>query len=96
MPTYVYAIINEDGTEGETFEVVQKMSDPPLQKHPETGEPVRRVPQAPVIPGQGSDHHTRQLLSNKKLNEMGFTKYEKAGDGFYEKKAGKGPDVIQK
>ena len=25
-----------------------------------------------------------------------FTKYEKAGDGFYEKKAGKGPDVISR
>jgi hypothetical protein len=33
-------------------------------------------------------------LSDKNLNEKGFTKYVKAGDGYYEKRAGKGPDVI--
>ena len=43
MPTYVYAIIRPDGSDGETFEVFQRMSDPPLEKHPETGQPVRRV-----------------------------------------------------
>lgn len=96
MPTYVYAVIEEDGSDGEIFEVVQKMSEDTLTEHPETGQPVRRIIQPPIIPGAGSDHHTNKLLSNKKLNEMGFTKYEKAGDGFYEKKAGKGPDVIQK
>ncbi|MGI9013431.1 MAG: FmdB family zinc ribbon protein [Phycisphaerales bacterium] len=96
MPTYVYQVICEDGSDGEVFEVVQKMSDPPLKVHPETGEPVRRVPQAPIIPGTGSDHHTKKILSNKHLNDIGFTKYEKAGDGFYEKKAGSGPDVIQR
>lgn len=96
MPTYVYAIINDDGSDGATFEIVQKMTDAALTKHPQTGQPVRRVPQAPIIPGQGSEWHSKKLLSNKNLNAMGFTKYEKSGDGFYEKKAGKGPDVIQK
>jgi hypothetical protein len=33
-------------------------------------------------------------LRDKNLNEKGFTKYVKAGDGYYEKRAGKGPDVI--
>ncbi len=96
MPTYVYQVVEEDGSEGEIFEVVQKMSDDVLSEHPESGQPVRRLPQRPIIPGPGSDHHTKNLLSNKKLNEMGFTKYEKAGDGHYEKKAGKGPDTIQR
>jgi len=96
MPTYVYAVINPDGSDGETFEVVQKMSDAPLAKHPDTGEPVRRVPQRPIVPGKGSDWHTKKLLSNKNLDALGFTKYEKSGDGVYEKKAGKGPDVIQR
>lgn len=94
MPTYVYQVINEDGSEGETFEIVQKMSDEPLTRHPETGQPVRRVPQAPIIPGQWSDHATKQKLSNKNLDRLGFTKYERAGDGRFEKKAGGGPDVI--
>ena len=43
MPIYVYEVITTDGQEGETFEVLQKISDPPLTKHPETGEPIRRV-----------------------------------------------------
>ena len=30
------------------------------------------------------------------LDRLGFTKYVKAGDGYYEKRAGKGPDVISK
>jgi predicted nucleic acid-binding Zn ribbon protein len=94
MPTYVYQVIKEDGSEGEIFEVVQKMSEEPLTKHPETGEPVRRIPQAPHIAGDWSDAATKRKLSNKNLDRLGFTKYERAGDGHFEKKAGTGPDVI--
>ena len=43
MPLYTYEIINDDGSIGETFEVMRKMSDPPLERHPETGQKVRRV-----------------------------------------------------
>jgi hypothetical protein len=94
MPTYVYQVITDDGSEGEVFEVVQKMTDKPLTKHPETGAPVRRIPQAPIIPGEWSDHATKQKLSDKNLDRLGFTKYERAGGGHYEKKAGGGPNVI--
>jgi hypothetical protein len=94
MPTYVYQIINPDGSEGETFEVIQRMSEPALTKHPQTGKPVRRVIQAPIIPGNWSDHGTKQKLSDKNLDRLGFTKYQRAGDGKFEKKAGKGPNVI--
>jgi hypothetical protein len=44
MATYVYETIPRQG--GETprrFEVVQGMKDAPLTRHPDTGEPVRRV-----------------------------------------------------
>ena len=44
MATYVYETIPRDA--GETprrFEVVQSMKDAPLERHPDTGEPVRRV-----------------------------------------------------
>ena len=94
MPTYVYQVITDDGSEGETFEAFQKMSDPPLTKHPETGQPVRRVIQPPIIPCRWSEHGTRKMLSNDNLDRIGFTKYERAGDGRYEKKAGKGPRTI--
>ncbi len=95
MPTYVYQVINEDGSDGETFEVIQKMTEPALTEHPESGLPVRRVIQPPIIPGEWSDHGTKQKLSNDNLDRLGFTKYERAGDGHYEKKAGKGPRTIK-
>jgi hypothetical protein len=94
MPTYVYAVINDDGSEGETFEVFQKMSDAPLTEHPETGRPVRRVIQAPNIAGRWSESRTKRLLSDSNLDRLGFTKYQKAGDGRYEKRAGAGPSSI--
>ena len=43
MPTYIYESIPSDGGEPERFEVTQGMNDAPLQAHPETGEPVRRI-----------------------------------------------------
>ncbi len=94
MPTYVYQVITDDATDGEIFEVVQKMSEKPLTKHPETGDPVRRIPAAPIIPGKWSDHGAKQALSDKNLDRLGFTKYQRAGDGKFEKRAGDGPNVI--
>ena len=94
MPTYIYQVVTDDGTEGEIFEVVQPMSEPPLKKHPETGAPVVRIPALPNIAGKWSDMKTKSSLSNKNLDRLRFTKYERAGDGKYERKAGGGPDVI--
>ena len=50
----------------------------------------------PNLPLNHSDAAEKTKMSNKNLDRMGFTKYEKAGDGHYEKKAGKGPDVISR
>lgn len=94
MPTYVYQVIEDDGAEGETFEVVQRMSDPPLTKHPETGKPVRRVIQAPNIAGKWSESGTKKMLSDSNLDRLGFTKYQKTGEGKYEKRAGAGPQHL--
>ncbi len=94
MPIYVYELIEDPS---ERFEVMQKISDEPLTKHPETGQPVRRVIQAPFIGGRWSDGAMHRAVSDdKKLDRLGFTKYVKAGDGYYEKRAGKGPDVISR
>jgi hypothetical protein len=38
----------------------------------------------------------RNMADDKKLDKLGFTKYVKSGDGTYEKRAGKGPDVISR
>jgi predicted nucleic acid-binding Zn ribbon protein len=44
MATYIYETVpRQPGAEPRRFEVVQSMKDAPLTKHPETGEPVRRV-----------------------------------------------------
>ncbi len=44
MTTYVYETIpQKPGAQPQRFEVRQSMSEPALTRHPETGEPVRRV-----------------------------------------------------
>lgn len=44
MPTYVYETIPASENEQPVrFEVRQSMNDKPLERHPETGQPVRRV-----------------------------------------------------
>jgi len=91
MPLYVYQVIEPDGSDGEVFEVMQRMSDSPLTAHPENGKPVRRLLAAPnTVTRYGSAN-----LSNERLGRLGFTKYEKSGSGRYEKTAGSGPDVIK-
>jgi hypothetical protein len=95
MPTYVYAVVRPDGTDGEVFEVVQRMSDPPLLSHPESGAPVRRLVTAPNLSLQWSDAAGRGKLSDSNLGRLGFTKYQNVGGGKFEKRAGSGPDAIQ-
>ncbi len=92
MPTYLYCVVNEDGSDGDRFEVFQSMHEPTLTAHPESGRPVRRLPVASQMQ-LGSD---AQRLSNKNLDRLGFTKYERAGNGMWEKKAGKGPRNIER
>ena len=94
MPTYVYEVIEDDGTGGERFEVDQPMSADPLTTHPLNGKPVRRVITGFRIAGKWSDIGTQDKLSDKNLDRIGFTKYVRSGDGYYEKTAGKGPNMI--
>lgn len=94
MPTYVYVYLDGEGNPtGETFEIVEPISAEPMCKH--GGRPVRRVPQAPNIAGKWSDMKAKSTLSNENLDRLGFTKYEKRGDGYMERTAGKaGPRSI--
>ena len=94
MPTYVYQVIEDDGSPGEVFEVVQKMSDPALDVHPETGKPVKRVYKPVHIAGVMNELHSKNRLSDKNLDRLGFTKYVKQKDGGYEKRVGSGPDTL--
>ncbi|MCA9284681.1 MAG: zinc ribbon domain-containing protein [Phycisphaerales bacterium] len=94
MPTYVYCVVNQDGTDGEVFEVVQRMSDPPLTTHPETGRPVRQLIQAPNVGGNWTEGSTKSKLSDSNLERLGFAKYQRSEKGVYEKRAGKGPSRL--
>lgn len=97
MPVYVYEVIQPDDAPGPTFELVQRISEPPLTVHPETGEAIRRVIQAPFIGGAWTEASMgKRVKDEKKLGQQGFTKYVKAGDGIYEKRCGKGPEFISK
>ncbi len=96
MPMYEYEILDRKGEPtGRVLEVFQSMKDAPLVKHPETGEPLRRAVQLPNIAGKWSDMKGKSALSNKNLEQMGFTKYERRGNGYMERVAGKeGPRSI--
>jgi predicted nucleic acid-binding Zn ribbon protein len=44
MTTYVYETVpSKPGQKPRYFEIKQNMKDAPLRKHPENGEPIRRV-----------------------------------------------------
>lgn len=74
MPIYEYK--RKDGS---TFEVIQKFSDDPLTKDPETGEPVERVYTAPAIHFKGSGFHN---------TDYGSSRRPKAGSGSTESDSG--------
>lgn len=94
MPTYVYEILDGKGRPtGRTFEITQSIKDAALTKHPETGEAVRRAIVTPML-GLGMST-AKDRLSNKNLERLGFTKYERKGKGYMERTAGKqGPRSI--
>ena len=96
MPTYVYEVLDKKGLPtGETFEIFQSMKDDALTKHPETGKKVRRAIVAPAIAEKWSDMKSKSALSNKNLERMGFTQYERKGDRYMERTAGNfGPKTL--
>ncbi|MEL6739395.1 MAG: FmdB family transcriptional regulator [Planctomycetota bacterium] len=94
MPTYVYEYLDDAGEgTGESFELIQPITADALTEH--EGRKVRRVPQAPNIAGEWSDTKAKGKLSNENLERLGFTKYERKGDGYMERTAGKqGPPSL--
>lgn len=91
MPIYEYRPSSEGHCEfcSAGFEVIQKINDPRLSHCPECGAPVARQLSAPTIGTTGPS------LDAANIEKHGFTQYRRAGQGVYEKTAGKGPDVIK-
>jgi predicted nucleic acid-binding Zn ribbon protein len=96
MPIYDYELLDDAGKPtGKTFEFFQSMKDKPLTRHPDTKQPCRRAIVAPAIAGKWSDTKGKAALSNKNLERLGFTKYERKGQGYMERTAGtEGPRSI--
>ena len=96
MPTYLYQVIKADGSEGEVFECTHSMLDT-LKSHPTTSEAVRRVYSVPHLGVKHTAGNTQKLLSNKNLEQKGFTKYERDKmSGKYHKVVGDGPSEIKR
>ena len=92
MPIYEYEYIDGPGPDGkDVIEVFQGINDEPLTVCPETGRPIRRIISTP------SRSPKHGVPNNKRLGELGFTKYEKKGKGYYERVAGnQGPQTLQR
>lgn len=97
MPLYTYQIINPDGTEGETFDIIQPMSASPLTFHPELGLPVKRVYHAPLLSTRYGPKTTAAKLDTKNVDKAGFTKYVRdKSTNTYHRVAGKeGPSTFK-
>ncbi len=70
MPVYVYKGLET----GKYYEFEQGFHDEPLKAHPETGEPLKRIIQAPAIVFKGSgwhstDYRRKSSVSKEKKDE---------------------------
>jgi putative FmdB family regulatory protein len=91
MPIYQY-MPEADGcaTCRDGIEVLQRLSDEPLQQCAQCGTAIRRViSPSNVVSGQA------HVLGDKHAEKHGFTQYRRAGKGVYEKAYGKGPSIIK-
>jgi putative FmdB family regulatory protein len=90
MPIYEYAAITGGCEHCQAhFDVLQKLSEPPLTHCPHCGCAVHRVISPPNL-AMGSSG----LLKDKHAERHGFTQYRRAEKGVYEKAYGKGPKYI--
>lgn len=90
MPIYEYQPDGEEHCDfcKEGFELLRKISDPPLTHCPRCSAPVIRKISAPNLGSAGPS------LNESNIEKHGFTQYRKLEKGVYEKTAGKGPDLI--
>jgi predicted nucleic acid-binding Zn ribbon protein len=86
VPFYEYR--RQDGT---TFEVMQKMVDPPLEVDPETGLPVTRVFHPIAVHFKGKGFYNTDYGTKKRAREKEAT--EKASDASSDAKTDKTSDA---
>jgi len=90
MPIFTYIVVKADGSDGETLEIEQNLNDAPLERHPITGEKLRRVFSAVGLVTRYAENEMKRATTDEKLfSERGFTKYERdPATGIYHKTAG--------
>lgn len=81
MPLRRFIVIKPDGSEGDLFEADLPLDAPDFVRHPVTGEPCRRVIEAPTLTVKYGEGAMKQAVSEEKLARAGFRKFEKNGEG---------------
>ncbi len=78
MPVYVYKGLET----GNYYEFEQGFHEEPLQAHPETGEPLKRVITPPAIIFKGSGWHVKDYAktSGQKEGESGSSESKEKED----------------
>jgi putative FmdB family regulatory protein len=91
MPIYEYRATKEGNCSfcKAGFDRLQNLSDSPITSCPQCQQPVRRVISAPNLGKMDTS------LERGNLEKHGFTRYERAEKGVYEKTAGIGPNILE-
>lgn len=90
MPVYVYRNLRT----GETFEVEQRITEPALTQHPESGDPVKRLIQPVGIAFKGSGFYVTDSRGSgpgkakAKSDDAGGTKESNEAKGSKESSGG--------
>ena len=77
VPTYVYKNLKT----GETFELTQRISEPALTVHPESGEPVKRLVQPVGIAFKGSGFYVTDSRGSSNAKKGGASEGKAEGGG---------------
>jgi putative FmdB family regulatory protein len=86
MPTYLYKSDDpESGCEtcAESFELVQRLSEPALEVCPDCGSGVHRIIGRTPVCMTNRRWNTKKMLSDGNLKRLGFKKMVKESDGKY-------------
>jgi predicted nucleic acid-binding Zn ribbon protein len=78
MPIYKYLVLDK-GISKEYIEVEQSLTDAPLDKHPFTGKPIKRIIISPTLTLKHSSLREKKTLSADNLQKHGFSVLEKNG-----------------
>lgn len=77
MPIYRYITIEDDGSEGEEFEVEQSINSAPLSRHPENDKVVKRIYDKLNINIEYTAGKEKSLSDISRIKRAGFTVLEK-------------------